>query len=232
MFEPGQIISYQEMCVVEGASLQRGMNFRLKGGLSVILMSQRKNAPYLDNISKDGNTLVYEGHDAPKSKENPNPKLMDQPEYTPNNNFTQNGLFHHAAQACKKTGISPEQVRVYEKILTGIWCYNGLFDLIDSWKKICGKRKVFRFKLKIAKAVNLGAKKKAIGLLKHDRLIPSSVKLEVWKRDQGKCVICGENDNLHFDHIIPFSKGGSLTVTENIQLLCARHNLEKKDKIV
>jgi HNH endonuclease len=231
MFEAGQIISYQEMCHAEGASLQRGMNFRLKEGLSVILMSQRKNAPYLDNISKDGCTLVYEGHDTPKSKDTPIPKNIDQPEYTPNNKFTQNGLFNHAAQTHKKNGIPPEQVRVYEKILTGIWCYNGLFDLTDSWKEDCGKRKVFKFKLKFAEVLNASARKKTAGALKHDRIIPSNVKLEVWKRDQGKCVICGEKDNLHFDHIIPFSKGGSSIVAENIQLLCARHNLEKRDKI-
>jgi 5-methylcytosine-specific restriction endonuclease McrA len=55
--------------------------------------------------------------------------------------------------------------------------------------------------------------------------------MEIWKRDKGRCVICGSHDNLHFDHIIPYSKGGSSLVAENIQLLCARHNLAKKDKI-
>ena len=68
--------------------------------------------------------------------------------------------------------------------------------------------------------------------LKHARLIPTSIKLEVWKRDNGKCIICGSIDNLHFDHIIPYSKGGSSLVAKNIQLLCARHNLQKHDRIV
>ncbi|MCK5258904.1 MAG: HNH endonuclease, partial [Thermoplasmatales archaeon] len=35
----------------------------------------------------------------------------------------------------------------------------------------------------------------------------------------------------HFDHIIPYSKGGSSLVADNIQLLCTKHNLEKRDKI-
>ena len=46
MIHPGDIISHAEMCLQEGVSLQRGMNFRLKGGSSVFLMSVRKGAPY------------------------------------------------------------------------------------------------------------------------------------------------------------------------------------------
>jgi 5-methylcytosine-specific restriction endonuclease McrA len=44
-------------------------------------------------------------------------------------------------------------------------------------------------------------------------------------------VICSEKDNLHFDHVIPFSRGGSSITAENIQLLCSRHNLDKSDRI-
>mgnify|MGYP003901416331 FL=1 len=65
----------------------------------------------------------------------------------------------------------------------------------------------------------------------HNRLIPTSVKVEVWKRDKGRCVYCGSNVNLHYDHIIPFSKGGSSTTPANIQLLCASCNLRKHDNI-
>jgi hypothetical protein len=53
----GRVISYIEMCQKEGTSLQRGMNFRLKGGHSVILMSVRPNAPYRDEVQDDGTTL-------------------------------------------------------------------------------------------------------------------------------------------------------------------------------
>lgn len=67
--------------------------------------------------------------------------------------------------------------------------------------------------------------------LEQNRLIPTDVKLAVWKRDQGKCVECGSSDNLHFDHIIPYSRGGSSLIAKNIQLMCARHNLAKHDKI-
>lgn len=60
--------------------------------------------------------------------------------------------------------------------------------------------------------------------------IPKEVADAVWNRDGGKCVYCGSTENLQFDHIIPFSKGGATTV-ENLQLLCQKCNLEKSNKI-
>jgi hypothetical protein len=56
--------------------------------------------------------------------------------------------------------------------------------------------------------------------------IPREVKVAVWQRDQGRCVQCGSNEALEFDHIIPHSKGGADT-ERNIQLLCAACNREK-----
>lgn len=56
--------------------------------------------------------------------------------------------------------------------------------------------------------------------------------LEVWRRDGGRWIICGSDKNLHYDHDIPFAKGGSSLVAENVRLLCAKHNLEKSDKIM
>ena len=60
--------------------------------------------------------------------------------------------------------------------------------------------------------------------------ISQSVKDKVWNRDNGKCVECGSNEKLEFDHIIPVSKGGSNTY-RNIQLLCEPCNRSKSDKI-
>jgi 5-methylcytosine-specific restriction endonuclease McrA len=67
--------------------------------------------------------------------------------------------------------------------------------------------------------------------LEHNRVIPPEVKVAVWKRDAGRCVTYGSEDNLHFDHVLPYSKGGSSLVAENVQLLCARHNRSKSDRI-
>jgi hypothetical protein len=231
MLKQGDILSYIDMCREEGVNLQRGMNFRLKGGFSVILMSVRRGAPYADRIEKEGKILIYEGHDISLKKDGPNPKIVDQPFKNPSGSLTQNGLFYQAAKNYKnnKYNKEPELVKVYEKIKSGIWAYNGLFKLVDAWEEVINVRKVFKFKLEL---LNNETKKLENGYdIDHSRIIPTSVKLEVWKRDKGRCVICGSTDNLHFDHIIPYSKGGSSLVAENIQLLCARHNLQKRDKI-
>lgn len=56
--------------------------------------------------------------------------------------------------------------------------------------------------------------------------IPENVRIFVWRRDQGKCVKCGKNEKLHFDHIIPRTKGGGNT-ERNVQLLCQTCNQKK-----
>jgi hypothetical protein len=193
-------------------------------------MSIRPNAPYADRIEDDGTTIIYEGHDISRSKETPNPKVVDQPEYTPTNQLTENGRFHKAAQNFKSGLRDPERVRVYEKIKQGIWSYNGVFHLVDSWREPIDGRNVFKFKL-IAVEGEEDFAQPVPSAPKHRRLIPTGIKIEVWKRDGGKCVKCGATDDLHFDHIIPFSKGGSSNSPDNIQLLCGRHNLQKRDKI-
>ena len=227
------IISYMEMCSSEGASLQKGMNFRLKGRHSVILMSVRENSPYQDEITEDGTVLIYEGHDVPNTKEIISPKLVDQPEFRESGSLTENGKFHKAAKGFKNGEKGPDIVRVYEKIKKGIWSDNGYFHLVDSWTENDGSRNVFRFKLVAIDHVADESIPEDVTNreVKRSRIIPASVKLEVWKRDAGKCVTCGATDELHFDHILPYSKGGTSLKPENIQLLCARHNLEKSAKI-
>lgn len=225
----GDVISHAEMCTREGVSLQRGMNFRLRNKASVLLMSQRRNAPYDDQVLEEGRVLIYEGHDLPHIAGGPDPKHADQPERTPSGKPTQNGLFYDAAQRFKRGEAPAELVRVYEKIQQGIWVFNGVFHLVDAWKEQRGSRTVFKFRLELVEGTAINAGHTVD--LAHDRMIPTAVKLAVWKRDKGRCVKCGQRDNLHFDHLLPFSKGGTSLLAENIQLLCARHNLEKKDKI-
>jgi hypothetical protein len=61
-------------------------------------------------------------------------------------------------------------------------------------------------------------------------IVPEEVRIYVWRRDNGRCVQCGNDENLEYDHIIPVSKGGSNT-ERNIQLLCELCNRRKSDSI-
>lgn len=79
-------------------------------------------------------------------------------------------------------------------------------------------------------AKSLRRRKKTIAVKEKTRRIPQDVKDKVWNRDGGKCTQCGSKENLEFDHIIPFSKGGANTY-RNIELLCEPCNRIKSDKI-
>ena len=144
-------ISYLEMCSREGTSLQRGMNFGLGGDHSVVLVHVHPNAPYQDRLEDEGTTLIYEGHDEPRSDAVPRPKAVDQPDRTPYGTLTQNSRFRQAAQDYKDGRRPPQRVRVYEKLRQGIWSYNGIFHLVDSWQEDDGQRKVSKSNLSLSK---------------------------------------------------------------------------------
>jgi 5-methylcytosine-specific restriction endonuclease McrA len=61
------------------------------------------------------------------------------------------------------------------------------------------------------------------------RSIPQDVKIAVSVRDGGRCRRCGATHQLHFDHVIPVSRGGANTPA-NIQLLCGSCNRSKSAK--
>lgn len=129
--------------------------------------------------------------------------------------------------AIQERRTHPERVRVYEKIRSGICSYNGVFHLVDAWQEHDEHRVVYKFKLlavegdeDFAQPVHMDAERR--------RIIPTAVKLEVWERDGGKCRLCDAHDELHFDHIVPFSRGGTSLTAENVQLLCARVTTYKR----
>ncbi|MBU4031109.1 HNH endonuclease [Patescibacteria group bacterium] len=228
MQDSDKIISYHEMVAIEKMSLQRGMIFSDgKRKYSILLMSQRKDAIYKDEIDKKGN-LIYEGHDA-RSENGLNSKEVDQPLETPNGTWTENGKFYKATMDFK-SGLKkdPELVKVYEKIDVGVWSIKGFFQLVNVHKIHDNKRYVWRFHLKpvVTKIFN------RIGDLPFNRLIPTNVKVKVWQRDKGRCVLCGSEENLHYDHDLPYAKGGTSLTEKNIRLLCAKCNLKKSDKIM
>lgn len=226
-----EVLSHHEMVAREKISLQRGMNFQVRPGYSILLMSTRRNAPYEDRWDEERNLLVYQGHDVARGSEVDDPKSVDQPMRLPSGVLTQNGKFYEAAKGTAEHGASPERIRVYEKIKDGIWSDKGMFELRDASIAESGGRKVFEFYLA---PVDDSSEEFAVAQhveLPRSRVIPSHVKVEVWKRDGGKCVECGSRDNLHFDHDVPFSRGGTSLTARNVRLLCARHNLAKSDKI-
>lgn len=61
---------------------------------------------------------------------------------------------------------------------------------------------------------------------RNSRVIPQDVKIAVSVRDQGKCVECGTTEDLHYDHKIPWARGGTNSVS-NIQLMCGPCNRRK-----
>ena len=223
------IISYSELRNKEdGKQVTKGINYAIQKNYSIVLMSTLDNAPYNDRIFDTG-IIEYEGHNVP-SNESPNPEMVDQSLLRPSGNPTENGKFFKEVLNFKQGLREPERVQVYRKLKRGIWVDMGFYELIDAYEKSEKKRKVFKFLLK--PIINVNQNDNQYFDILHDRKIPGEIQQEVYKRDRGKCRICGSTDNLHFDHILPFSKGGSSKVASNIQLLCARHNLKKGAKFI
>ena len=230
------VFSYNEITVNEGFNVQRGMNYRPMGKrYSILLMSIRENSPYNDGFDEKGEKLIYEGEDISR-RENNNPKELDQPIFTKTGKLTNNGLFLKAAEDFKyKRKEKPELVKVYEKINNNVWADKGWFNLIDAEYRYSEveRRKVFKFIL-LPEGTKVEMTSEEIEEFEFSRRIPTEVKRIVWERDGGKCSFpgCDSKKDLHFDHIIPWSKGGSSTDPKNIQILCGKHNLKKSNKIV
>jgi hypothetical protein len=208
------------------------MTFRAPPNVGVILMSPRINAPYSDALDGDGN-LLYEGHDVPRSAAHPEPKRVDQPRFLPSGRPTENGKFAESVDRHLTNGAQAALFHVYEKLRDGIWTFRGAYALIGYHYLELGERHVFRFQLRPTR--DRGWDRAETFAESEDyamtRRIPTSVKQEVYKRDRGRCVICGSATELHFDHDFPFSKGGTGLTADNVRLLCARHNLSKGGRI-
>jgi 5-methylcytosine-specific restriction endonuclease McrA len=68
---------------------------------------------------------------------------------------------------------------------------------------------------------------------RHSRTIPREVMLKVVRRDGQICQRCFKpvpDDQVEFDHVIPFSKGGN-TTADNLKLCCRTCNRKKTDSL-
>ncbi|MFM1946326.1 MAG: hypothetical protein RL207_609 [Bacteroidota bacterium] len=68
----------------------------------------------------------------------------------------------------------------------------------------------------------------SISAFSQSRYISETTKKIVFSRDGGSCKCCGSSTNLEYDHITPFSCGGS-SEASNIQLLCMSCNRSKSN---
>ena len=115
------------------------------------------------------------------------------------------------------------------------WMYEGEFYWEDEGYGV-GEVKALVFERtrkkdrRLEKAMSLMAQGDAETSTSRE-LISDDVKVFVWNRDGGKCVKCGSQENLEFDHIIPFARGGSSTA-RNLQLLCETCNRSKSDSLI
>ena len=95
----------------------------------------------------------------------------------------------------------------------------GIRKLSQNGFLIKVKKGVYKYDPKIAKQIKLED-------------FTQKQKLEILKRDNYKCVICGkgkkEGMELHIDHIKPKDLGGR-AIIENGQVLCSQHNFIKKN---
>lgn len=131
--------------------------------------------------------------------------------------------------------ISQRDPKHFQSGNTRLWAYqNSLYEVTgtysDEEKKLLilefvdkERQKFERLKRKFSQTDSEE--------LKYERTrIPESVRIAVWRRDQGKCAKCGSRENLEYDHIVPVSKGGSNTA-RNIELLCQDCNRAKGNRI-
>lgn len=157
-------------------------------------------------------------------------------EITVQQNITEKELFQNLEEIWIKLGKQPGKrdiVKPHSKYSAGP--YNNKYG---TWRKALeafvdyinsDNRQINEIEFDTVPNSNIIDKKEIGFQHKTKRDITERIKVRVLIRDGNKCRLCGvtvTGDNIHFDHIIPWSKGGE-TVVENIQVTCAPHNLAK-----
>jgi hypothetical protein len=127
--------------------------------------------------------------------------------------------------AVKKSESEPELLPVPWTSRFGyIWLFKGCIYHVQYSDEEHSERKRFERLKQLYKDDGSGQPSN------HRESIPERVRIEVWRRDGGKCARCGSREKLEYDHIVPVSKGGSNTA-RNIELLCESCNRKKSNHI-
>lgn len=128
-------------------------------------------------------------------------------------------------------GISPFRFITDNKIY---WLFGGRFykdsDGLDSDEVralLLSRQRLKAERINRAKTITAAPK---IETKSWRGAIPEDIRMLVWQRDGGRCVKCGSQSELQYDHIIPFSVGGAST-HENLQILCGTCNRAKKTSV-
>ena len=114
------------------------------------------------------------------------------------------------------------------------WTNSGLFwadpELADEDVELLVWDRQRRQDSRLDRLRKIRARDEDIASARRER-IPDEVRAFVWERDAGRCVQCGSEDELQFDHVIPVAKGGGNAI-DNIQILCGDCNRQKSDSII
>ena len=226
--EGDKLFTRTEVHKREGKTIYN-MHFGHGEPYSVVLMSVQPDAPY-DDVKAQNGIIIYQGHDNAEVEKSRR-KLVDQTltfygDPNPNSHF-----FNEARRYETGEITIPRAVKVYEKFGTSYWAERGFYALTKVTFESDDKRKAFYFTLepgfKFHELTGHTVPRE------HTREIPVEVKRYVFWRDSGRCANkdCLSGENIQFDHIIPFSQGGTSLSADNIQLLCYDCNQKKGTKI-
>jgi hypothetical protein len=137
--------------------------------------------------------------------------------------------YHRVLQEIKDLkSITPEEIHYYSRLLSYLDPENTAFVAEHYFEVGC---RVFGHACPVFFMQSGGTE--TIEGRPEGRSVPRSVMLQVVRRDNQVCQSCNHyvpDNEIEFDHVIPFSKGGPTTVA-NLRLLCRTCNRKKSNSL-